>query len=483
MEPVQPGIHVFAPRVTAERQSSDDVQIPRERPTPRRLDFGEPVPKRPRTDRVRVGYIVRHPRPPTGDLCQRLRMRITVDGNERGTISGTIVYLRRLRAGANLHRPLRQSGDARPARVGLVLWTERPGAGRHFGGVGVRRGPGAGCTSRPLTSRRARGEACATPGVRRCGCAAATHVARPALATAVAPLEDESSGEEDTENHAAACAAVGFARSARSPEALWVVTQETLYHDAARLDPAQAARRVRREDRRAAERIPRRSVVPPTDAGLRDALRAFDPSLLDEDAERSLCRECCQRVHDQGADPDAAGALHVAVALKSPRLVACLVDDCGADPNHRFDGATPLMNCAEGLSYSRCDFRRTGQVAELLLERGADADATDLRDGFGEARGPHGRRRRRARALRPAPPGVPVFLWPWPPPAARRPRTPRRARASGCGCATCARLRELRRALAPGRAWRRRSGSAAAAGRRRPTSRGATATVSGPRFP
>ena len=194
---------------------------------------------------------------------------------------------------------------------------------------------------------------------RRCGCAAGTHVARPALATAVAPLEDESSGEEDTENHAAACAAVGFARSTRSPEALWVVTQETLYHDAARLDQTQAARRVRREDRRAAERIPRRSVVPPKDAGLRDALRAFDPSLLDEDAERSLCRECCQRVHDQGADPDAAGALHVAVALKSPRLVACLVDDCGADPNHRFDGATPLMNCAEGLSYSRCDFMRT----------------------------------------------------------------------------------------------------------------------------
>jgi len=99
--------------------------------------------------------------------------------------------------------------------------------------------------------------------------------------------------------------------------------------------------------------------------------------LLDEDAERSLCRECCQRVHDQGADPDAAGALHVAVALKSPRLVACLVDDCGADPNRRFDGATPLMACAEGLSYSRCDFGRTGQVAELLLERGADAAATD----------------------------------------------------------------------------------------------------------
>ena len=70
-----------------------------------------------------------------------------------------------------------------------------------------------------------------------------------------------------------------------------------------------------------------------------------------------------------------AGALHVAVALKSPRLVACLVDDCGADPNHRFDGATPLMNCAEGLSYSRCDFMRTGQVAELLLERGADLEA------------------------------------------------------------------------------------------------------------
>ena len=127
--------------------------------------------------------------------------------------------------------------------------------------------------------------------LRRCGCAAATHVARPALATAVAPLEDESSGEEDTENHAAACAAVGFARSALSPEALWVVTQETLYHDAAHLNPAQAARRVRREDRRAAERVPRRSVVPPKDQGLRDALRAFDPSLLDEDAERQLCRE------------------------------------------------------------------------------------------------------------------------------------------------------------------------------------------------
>ena len=156
------------------------------------------------------------------------------------------------------------------------------------------------------------------------------------------------------------------------------MTQETLFHDAARLDQTQAARRVRREDRRAAERVPRRSVVPPKDQGLRDALRAFDPSLLDEDAERSLCRECCQRVHDQGANPDAAGALHVAVALKSPRLVACLVDDCGADPNHRFDGATPLMNCAEGLSYSRCDFMRTGQVAELLLERGADAAATDL---------------------------------------------------------------------------------------------------------
>jgi len=57
MNPVQPGVHHFgsAPRVTAERQSSDDVQIPRERPTPRRLDFGEPEPKRPRTDRVRVG--------------------------------------------------------------------------------------------------------------------------------------------------------------------------------------------------------------------------------------------------------------------------------------------------------------------------------------------------------------------------------------------------------------------------------------------
>ena len=56
MEPLQPGVHHFgAPRVTAERQSSDDVQIPRERPTPRRLDFGEPEPKRPRTDRVRVG--------------------------------------------------------------------------------------------------------------------------------------------------------------------------------------------------------------------------------------------------------------------------------------------------------------------------------------------------------------------------------------------------------------------------------------------
>ena len=107
MEPVHPGVHVFgaAPRVTAERQSSDDVQIPRERPTPRRLDFGESEPKRPRTesDRVRVGYIVRHPRPPTGDLCQRLRMRVTVDGNERGTIAGTIVYLRRLRQGANFH--------------------------------------------------------------------------------------------------------------------------------------------------------------------------------------------------------------------------------------------------------------------------------------------------------------------------------------------------------------------------------------------
>ena len=116
MEPVQPGVHVFgaAPRVTAERQSSDDVQIPRERPTPRRLDFGEQEPKRPRTesDRVRVGYIVRHPRPPTGDLCQRLRMRVTVDGNERGTISGTIVYLRRLRAGAFVRAERSTEGPA-----------------------------------------------------------------------------------------------------------------------------------------------------------------------------------------------------------------------------------------------------------------------------------------------------------------------------------------------------------------------------------
>ena len=115
MNPVQPGVHHFgsAPRVTAERQSSDDVQIPRERPTPRRLDFGESETKRPRTsDRVRVGYIVRHPRPPTGDLCQRLRMRVTVDGNERGTIAGTIVYLRRLRQGANLHRALYEHRQA-----------------------------------------------------------------------------------------------------------------------------------------------------------------------------------------------------------------------------------------------------------------------------------------------------------------------------------------------------------------------------------
>ena len=304
----------------------------------------------------------------------------------------------------------------------------------------------------------------------------------------MAPLEDESSGEEDTENHAAACAAVGFARSTRSPEALWVVTQETLYHDAARLDPAQAARRVRREDRRAAERIPRRSVVPPTDAGLRDALRAFDPSLLDEDAERSLCRECCQRVHDQGADPDAAGALHVAVALKSPRLVACLVDDCGADPNHRFDGATPLMNCAEGLSYSRCDFMRTGQVAELLLERGADAAATDLHGrtalgrlvdrmgGVDDERALFDRHRL----------GVPVFYsGSWRPPAARRPRTPTpRGARPGCSCATCSRASAS--SASPSRrrrcAWRRRSGSAAAAARRRPTSRGARRRrSSGPR--
>ena len=222
MEPVQPGIHVFgpAPRVTAERQSSDDVQIPRERPTPRRLDFGEPEPKRPRTDRVRVGYIVRHPRPPTGDLCQRLRMRITVDGNERGTISGTIVYLRRLRAGANLHRALYEHRQATHDlhEVGLVLWTasgrarddileasasvEARGAWLHVETLDVDGEHAAEALAQTL---------------RRCGCAAATHVARPALATAVAPLEDESSGEEDTENHAAACAAVGFARSARSP--------------------------------------------------------------------------------------------------------------------------------------------------------------------------------------------------------------------------------------------------------------------------
>ena len=174
--------------------------------------------------------------------------------------------------------------------------------------------------------------------------------------------------------------------------------------------------------------------MPPTDAGLRDALRAFDPSLLDEDAERSLCRECCQRVHDQGADPDAAGALHVAVALKSPRLVACLVDDCGADPNRRFDGATPLMNCAEGLSYSRCDFMRTGQVAELLLERGADAAATDLHGrtalgrlvdrmgGVDDKRALFDRHRL----------GVPVFLQRLLAPAGGpTAATPRRARASG----------------------------------------------------
>ena len=267
------------------------------------------------------------------------------------------------------------------------------------------------------------------------------------------------------------------------------MTQETLiYHDAARLDPAQAARRVRREDRRAAERIPRRSVVPPTDAGLRDALRAFDPSLLDEDAERSLCRECCQRVHDQGANPDAAGALHVAVALKSPRLVACLVDDCGADPNHRFDGATPLMNCAEGLSYSRCDFMRTGQVAELLLERGADAAATDLHGrtalgrlvdrmgGVDDERALFDRHRL----------GVPVFLQR--PSPRRRPDgrgRPAARRASGLQLRdVLPRLRELGSPSRRRPDWRRRSGSAAAAGRRRPTSRGARRRrSSGPRFP
>ena len=52
-------------------------------------------------------------------------MRVTVDGNERGTIAGTIVYLRRLRQGANLHRALYEHRQATHDlhEVGLVLWT------------------------------------------------------------------------------------------------------------------------------------------------------------------------------------------------------------------------------------------------------------------------------------------------------------------------------------------------------------------------
>ena len=65
------------------------------------------------------------------------------------------------------------------------------------------------------------------------------------------------------------------------------------------------------------------------------------------------------------------------MALKSPRLVACLVDDCGADPDARFEGRTPLMECTELLTFSRCDFAGTRRVAALLLERGADASLVD----------------------------------------------------------------------------------------------------------
>ena len=271
--------------------------IPRERPTPRRLDFEEPVPKRPRTDRVRVGYIVRHPRPPTGDLCQRLRMRITVDGNERGTISGTIVYLRRLRAGANLHRALYEHRQATHDlhEVGLVLWTASGRARDDILEASASARPGArGSTPRPRCGRRPRGRG---PGatLRRCGCAAATHVARPAL-------HGRGAARGRVVRRGRYREPRGGPRGRRllperaDPEALWVVTQETLYHDAAarptQWPRASGARTAgQRNGSRGGPSCPQRP-------GLRNAL---GPRPEPARRGRRAVYGGCERVHDQGA--------------------------------------------------------------------------------------------------------------------------------------------------------------------------------------
>jgi len=232
--------------------------------------------------------------PPAGDPCRRLRMRIGVDGVEQGTITGTLVRRRYVSEGANLHRALYDHRQAPQAlhEVGMALWTsggrardelleaspsvEALGAWLHIEAIDA-------------SSHSIAAEALAQT-LRRCGCAAASYVAP--------PLEGDT-------DHSQACAALGFARSRRSPEALWIVTQETLVHDGARLGPVQAQQRVAREEAHVAQAP--RSVVPPGSGALRAALRAADVP-LDGDAERDLCRVCCEQVHDHGGNPDAAGA-------------------------------------------------------------------------------------------------------------------------------------------------------------------------------
>ena len=221
----------------------------------------------------------------------------------------------------------------------------------------------------------------------------------------------------------------------------WVVALKTLYHDAARLDGAGAARPPRGPPGRGTST----AVVVPPKTGPDGS---SGPSTRVCGRGRSgLCRECCQ-ASTTGADPDAAGALHVAVALRR-RVWWRASWTTAARTRTIADGATPLMHCAEGLSYSRCVLEGRAR-SRSCLERGADAAATDAwPDGAGAARGPHGRRRR-ARALRPAPPRRARLSTAAP--RARRRRGGRDAAprgASGYNCATCSRASAISGKLAP----------------------------------
>ena len=349
MEPLQPGVHHFgAPRVTAERREPD-VQIPREGRCRGASTLGS------REEGLRTDRGARGPscgtRGPRRAPCRRCACGSRWTKHERGQrsparscICGGFAKAR------TLHRPSTSTRWRRapPARGGLgVVDRERPGADDILEASASVEARARGCTSRSWMDGDYAAEALGADvaAVRLRGgdarrAAGASSAVQPPIPVVRRGAHGEPRG--------------GSVRPSAFPSALSPL--RPLGRDPGHVVPRRGALRIKSRKRRgvvrgedcwpgagptAVCRTPQR----PRDQAM---LWAFDPSLLDEDAERSLCRECQPARPRPGGGPGRGGC---APRRRGAQVAAFgglpQVDDCGADSESP-DGATPLMNCAGG---------------------------------------------------------------------------------------------------------------------------------------